>query len=37
MKKNKIIIIASHIKEDIDELADVVYEFDDGNLSKYKK
>ena len=37
IKKNKIIIIASHIKEDIDELADVVYEFDDGNLSKYKK
>lgn len=37
IKKNKIIIIASHIKEDIDDLADVVYEFDDGNLSKYKK
>lgn len=29
-KKNKIIIIASHIKEDIEKLADVIYEFDNG-------
>ena len=33
-KKNKIIILASHIKEDITNLADVVYEFDDGNVKK---
>lgn len=32
--KGKLIIIASHIKEDIDELADIVYEFDNGHLSK---
>lgn len=30
-KKNKIILITSHIKEDID-LADEIYLFDDGNL-----
>lgn len=27
-----IIIIASHIKEDVFELADVVYKFDDGKV-----
>ncbi|MEG2011393.1 MAG: ABC transporter ATP-binding protein [Bacilli bacterium] len=31
-KKNKIIIIASHIREDIINLADEVFEFDDGNI-----
>ena len=31
-KKDKIIIIASHIKEDVFELADVVYKFDDGKV-----
>lgn len=31
-KKGKLIIIATHIKEDINELADELYEFDDGNL-----
>lgn len=35
-KKNKIIIIASHIKEDIDTLADVVYEVDAGTISETK-
>ncbi|MDD2392261.1 MAG: ABC transporter ATP-binding protein [Bacilli bacterium] len=33
-KRGKLIIIASHIKEDISMLADEVYEFDDGNLIK---
>ena len=33
MKKlNKLIIITSHIKDDINELADEIYMFDDGNL-----
>ena len=31
-KKQKIILIASHIKEDITSLADVVYEFDGGMI-----
>lgn len=35
-KRGKLIIIASHIKEDIFMLADEVYEFDDGNLIKQK-
>lgn len=30
--KNKIVIIASHIKEDIEQLADEVYKVDDGNI-----
>lgn len=33
-KKGKIIIIASHIKEDITQLADVVYEFNAGTVTK---
>lgn len=36
-KKKKIIIIASHIKEDIDVLADIVYEVDAGKVSEIKK
>ena len=32
--KGKIIIIASHIKDDIEELADEIYEVDDGNFIK---
>lgn len=32
VKKDKFIIIASHIKEDVFELADVVYKFDDGKV-----
>lgn len=36
-KKGKIIIIASHIKEDINSLADVVYEVDDGKVSEIEK
>lgn len=34
IKKDKIIIIASHIKEDIEGLADEVYEFDAGNVKR---
>ncbi len=33
-KKNKIIIIASHIKEDIEKLTDVVYKVDGGKIYK---
>lgn len=33
-KSNKIIILASHIKEDISNLADVVFEFDNGNVKE---
>ena len=33
-KKGKIIIIATHIKDDIDLLADTVYEIEDGKLKK---
>ncbi len=36
-KKDKIIIIASHIKEDIDTLADVVYEVNGGKITELKK
>lgn len=36
-EKGKIIIIASHIKEDIEYLADVIYEFDNGNVKKVSK
>ncbi len=35
-KKGKIIILASHIKEDIEELADVVYEIDAGKIEKIR-
>lgn len=34
IKKDKIIIIASHIKEDIYGLADEVYKFEDGYVTK---
>lgn len=36
-KKGKLIILASHIKEDIDKLADEVYLVDGGKISKEKK
>lgn len=36
-KKGKIIIIATHIKEDINELADYVYEFDAGIINILKE
>lgn len=32
--KGKLIIIATHIKEDIEELVDVLYEFDDGKVTR---
>lgn len=35
-KKDKIIIITSHIKEDVEELSDEIYMFDTGKLSKVK-
>ncbi len=35
-KKGKIIIIASHIKEDIENLADVVYEVDGGKIEQIR-
>ena len=35
--KGKIIIIATHIQEDINELADYVYEFDDGIVNTLKE
>lgn len=35
-KENKIIIIASHIKEDVIGLADEIYEFDDKTANKIK-
>lgn len=35
-KKDKIIIVTSHIKEDIDTLADVVYNIDNGIVEKIK-
>lgn len=35
-EKGKLIIIASHIKEDIDFLADEVYEIDSGKVIKIK-
>lgn len=36
-EKGKLIIIASHIKEDINELADVVYEVDGGRIEQLSK
>lgn len=37
VKKGKIIIVASHIKDDIENLADELYEFDGGTVTKMKK
>lgn len=36
-KKDKIIILASHIKEDIENLANEIYLFDDGNINLINK
>ena len=33
-KKNKIIIISSHIKEDLEKMADKIYYFDNGTVKK---
>ena len=33
VNQDKIIIIASHIKEDIEGLCDVIYKFDDGTIN----
>lgn len=35
-KKNKIVIISTHIKSDLELLADDIYEFDEGNINKIK-
>lgn len=35
-KKDKIMIVTSHIKEDVEELSDKIYMFDAGKLSKIK-
>lgn len=35
-KKGKLIIVASHIREDIEGLADVIYEFDGGKIKSKK-
>jgi ABC-2 type transport system ATP-binding protein len=35
-KEGKIIIVASHIKEDIDNLADVIYKFDNNTVVEIK-
>ena len=32
-RKNKIILIATHIKEDIENLCDVIYEMNDGVIN----
>lgn len=37
IKKDKIIIISSHIKEEIENLCDIVYFFDEGNVNEMKK
>lgn len=34
VQKGKLIILASHIKDDIEELADIIYVFDDGKIKK---
>lgn len=36
-KKGKIILLASHIKEDITSLADIVYEVDGGKINQIKE
>lgn len=35
-RKDKIILIASHIREDIESLADITYEVDGGKIKPYK-
>ena len=37
IKKDKIIIIATHIKEDINQLCDDIYELDNFKLNRIKK
>ncbi len=36
-KKGKLIIIATHIKEDVDKLVDELYKFDEGKITKLEK
>lgn len=36
-KKGKIILLASHIKEDIDDLADILFKVDEGEVHPYQK
>ncbi len=35
-KQNKLIIISSHIKNDLKELCDEIYNFDNGSIKKEK-
>lgn len=35
--KDKLIIISTHIKEDLEKLADTIYYFDEGNISEHEK
>ena len=35
-KKGKLIMISTHIKEDLDNLSDVIYHFDAGTVTKEK-
>lgn len=35
IKNDKIIFIASHIKEDIENFCDIIYEFDEGIINKF--
>lgn len=37
IKKNKIIIVSTHIKEDLNQLADCIYLFDSGKVGKYEE
>lgn len=37
IKKNKIIIVSTHIKEDLNQLADCIYLFDSGKVEKYEE
>ena len=36
-ERGKIILISTHIKEDLFQLADVIYQFDDGKVKEYEK
>ena len=36
-KKNKLIILATHIKEDMELLCDEIYKFNDGVVTKEEK
>ena len=33
-KKDRLIVVATHIKQDLEDLCDEIYNMDNGNLSK---